>query len=137
METKASAYLYGSIAAIILLLVIFFVGKSYGKNKPPTAIADPNDGNTIFDPTSYTDRLYTDINGLRLPIIHWFRDDSEIWKLVTSLSDSNLVKIMNDWDKRYYSKWKQTLATAVAAESFLTDQGLLTRLKRLEATRKK
>lgn len=133
--------MYLAIAVIVLLLVIFFVGKSYGKNKPPNAINVPDDdvdGVISYDPTSLTDALYKDIKGVSLLGYH----DTTPYFELNKLSDGNLVIVMNDWDNRYYGKNKETLFEAISNEYFLFNQidtvnAIVSRLKKLEATRKK
>ena len=129
------------VGAVILLIVIFFVGKAYGKKTPPKKLPDPGDivdDVTTYDPTAMTDKLWGDIDG-----ISWlYNHDIDIYNELITLSDTNLVKVMNDWDKRYFSKHSETLLQAINGEYYFLDDNdiidaLKARLTKLEATRKK
>ena len=130
------------MVAIILLIVIFFVGKAYGKNLPPKEVPVPLDpgtgGTSTFDPTALTDRLFRDMDGIQLNI---FDRDMDAYNTLNSLSDTDFVKVMNDWDKRYYARSKETLFQAFQGEWFYEtaknlNESLIKRFTRLEATRK-
>jgi hypothetical protein len=139
MKDKAPMYLV--IALVIILVIIFFVGKSYGKNLPPKSIADPKDnadGTTNYNPTALTDSLFNDIEGISWLTYH----DTDPYINLNKLSDTNIVVVMNDWDKRYYNKHKETLFEAIGNEYYLPTQietiyAVMDRLRKLEQTRKK
>lgn len=111
--------LYSSIAGIILILVFFFVGKALGKSTPPDMVPLPNDpgaggtGATGQLPsagiTAITDSLYDDIYSI------WTRDSQPYIDLM-ALSDTDFVRVYNDWNARYYSKDQQTLKQAIDGE---------------------
>lgn len=115
---KEKGYFYLILGAIVFLIVVYFVGKSYGKNKPPREIPlpddDPSGTGSDFDPTSLTDKLYNDIQGWSNPL----NRDMNAWNAFLSLSDTNFVKVLNDWNERYYSKWKETLYQSYLKEKF-------------------
>lgn len=142
------------ITIAIILIALYFIYYGYKKYKYwknlPEEINIPDDdpfkpvtpGSTpsiTFNPQPLTDKLYKDISG-------WaFFNNYEPWQQLSALSDSDIVKIMNDWDKRYYNVWNETLYQAFSGEtrysfnawfqpsSFL---GVLkTRLERLESLR--
>ena len=135
-----------AMAGIVFILVVYFIGRSYGKTVPPSPIPVPQDdpnvkpgsGTPKFDPKPLTDRLYQDIKGWSNP----FDRDMDAWNNLASLSDTNFVIVLNDWDARYYNKWTQTLYQAYMGEKFnpLTSKNLLSSLsqkfERLEKGRK-
>ena len=126
MNNKTLAIIFG---LILLFIVIFFIGKSYGKNESPNEIPDQSDLNpdgygktnnsgqtskTTFDPTFYTDDLWNSIDGVNVLGLR----RSEPYINFYGLSSTNFAKVLNDWDKRYYSKNHETLYTALRNENF-------------------
>lgn len=94
------------IIAIIVLLIIIYIAYRQGKSYRPGAVKLPpdiqgnsgNSGGGLFDPTQYTDDIWTDID-----CIFCFHDPAPYNKALT-LSNTQLVAIWNDWNRRYYEK---------------------------------
>lgn len=131
--------IFGSLIALVL---IFFMGRSYGKTEPPKAIdidgQTDTDGYLVSTITDreinlLTDRLYKDLDG-----IHWIGTsrDEELWYKIVALSDRDLARIVNNWSKNYYSKHKEKLSEAIEDDYFsnLTPmiEVLVTRIKNIE-----
>jgi hypothetical protein len=136
---KIYGYLATGVAVIIFLVIVYFIGKNIGKNTPPPEIKDPGtDFKSSFNPTALTDSLYNDIKGYSNPL----NRNMDAWNAFLALSDTDFIKVLNDWDKRYFSKWQQTLYSAFKDEKFnpFTSANLITsltkRFERIEALRK-
>ena len=135
-----STYIYVAIITAVIMVVAYFVGRAHGKSIGPPSIPVPEDtvggGAPSYDPKPLTDRLYKDIDGLKLK----FQRDWDAWLELQALSDTNIVKVMNDWDARYYNVWRETLAQAYDKEYVLTMSTMLKslppRFERLEKLRK-
>lgn len=72
-----------------------------------------------FDPTAYTDALYQDIDC----IFCWRNYD--IYEKLLALPSSPFRAVADDWNKRYYNKYKQSLAIAIAGENIDGITGLV------------
>lgn len=122
------------LGGTVFLLVIFFVGRYYGRNTPPAEIPVPDDdptkptpsGQSSFDPKPLTDKLYNDIEG----ISGIFNRDMDAWNSLAALSDTDFVKVLNDWNARYWTKHKENLYDAYRGEYFnpITSKNLLSTL---------
>jgi hypothetical protein len=138
---KGNTVFYFILGGIVFLAAVFYAGRSYGKNKPPDPMRVPEDtpGTTEskYDPTALTDRLYRDIKGLSSIA---FRD-MDAWKTLISLSDTDFVKVINDWNQRYYSKYKESLYQAYENEwfnpytTFEFDQALRRRFEKFDKSK--
>lgn len=107
--------LYSSIAGIALILVFFFIGKSYGKSIPPKPVTLPNDnGSSTGQAPDIKIMQITD--ALKEDIYSWFTRDSAPYVELMGLSDTDFVRVYNDWNARYFSKDNQTLKQAIEGE---------------------
>jgi hypothetical protein len=107
--------LYSIIAGIVLILVFFFIGKSYGKSIPPGKVPLPDDnGNSTGQASDSKIMRITD--DLKEDIYSWFTRDSAPYVELMGLSDTDFVRVYNDWNARYYSKDNQTLKQAIEGE---------------------
>jgi hypothetical protein len=104
------------IVTVIIVLIIYFVGKRAGKKYIPSSVDLPSDtptgGNYTFNPGPYTDALYQDIYekvGLR---------NKQAYTDFLNLGNSQIVAVYNDWNKRYYSEDNETLTQAIDGEYF-------------------
>jgi hypothetical protein len=129
--------LYITISVVIVAFVLWFVVKRYIKNRKPPQIDIPDDlgSNNNYNPTAMTDALFNAIQGMSV------YDNTSIYQQFNSLSDNEMALVMNDWDKRYFSKWNQTLFQAFSKEYFwFTNKTLMNsiykRLEKLEQLRK-
>lgn len=125
---------YIIIGVLILALIIYAYVK--GKNKGPGEEDLPMD----MQPTNvgdgkgwnvgnYTDALHKDIYS------YGMRND-KIWLDTVILSNSQLGAIYNDWNKRYYSKDKETITQAISGEWAIAPKvqnAMTTIVKRLES----
>jgi len=111
--------LYIILGAVIFLVIIFFVGKSYGKSIPPKENEIPSDdptgtgGSSEKVITGITDEIYNDISGLTL---FGSSRNFDAYVNLNSLSDADFVRVYNDWNNRYFSKDKETIRQAINNE---------------------
>lgn len=100
-------------AILLIALILYLVFRAGKKYRPSTVILPPDTqpgGITTFNPGTYTDALYNDI-------VCWFcTRDIAAWQDLLELSNSQIVAVYNDWNKRYYEKDKQTLVQALKGE---------------------
>lgn len=108
------------IGVLFAFLIAYWLGKSYGKSLPPKKIPLPDDVEGERGKLSdekikeITDAFYEDIRGVSLFNVHNMQPYMEY--LVVSNKDK--VKIINDWNNRYYHKWNEDLATAIEGEGY-------------------
>lgn len=90
------------IISIIVLLIIIYIAYSRGKSYRPTAVTLPPDIQTgdqhTFDPTQYTDNIWNDID-----CVFCFHDPAP-YNAALTLSNTQIVAIWNDWNRRYFEK---------------------------------
>lgn len=101
---------------LVIILVIYYKGKSAGKKYAPDPVTLPSDtqGNNVpanWNPGTITDALEQDVYGYGLHNIAPYRD-------ALKLSNSQLVAVHNDWNQRKYSKHQETLRQAIAVEFY-------------------
>jgi hypothetical protein len=120
---------------LVMVLGVYFLGRKSGKKYVPDEVELPPDtqpgGATNFNPGPVTDAIYRDIYSWGLRSTQPYRD-------ALNLSNSQLVAVYNDWNKRYFQKDKETLPQAIAGERTLwnydwtiTAGALLSRFKSL------
>lgn len=109
---------YSIIAGLALILIFFFIGKSFGRSIPPAMVPLPNDPGSGTGATGslsdanirlITDALHEDINS-------WFTRDSAPYIDLMALSDTDFVRVYNDWNSRYFNDNKETLKQAIEGE---------------------
>lgn len=105
------------VAVLAVALIIYFAGKKAGKATLPQEVKLPSDTqnqnrqeNPTFNPGPYTDAIYQDI--YEVLGMHNKAPYVELLKL----SNTELVAVYNDWNKRYYSKDKETIVQAIKGE---------------------
>lgn len=108
---KNKRYIFVIIVAGGILYYVY----TQGKNKSPKDVVLPPDiqpnGASNYNPGTITDRIYNDINCVFC--LHTSAPYDEALKL----SNSQLVSVWNDWNKRYWKKNKETLSAALLGES--------------------
>ncbi len=130
------------IAIVASLILIFFMGKSYGKSIPPEDI----NVDDLVDDTGYlvstlsdsdiqflTTRIFKDIEGVNF----WFGSHAgELWYEISNLSDRDLTRVSNYWNNKYYKEHKETLSEAIDSDFFGSlnsiAKSLVRRLQRIE-----
>jgi len=135
-----------AVAVVVLIVILQVYRKIKYRVQQPPRIPVPNDNPFgavtpgSYNPGPLTVKLYEDIRGWK------FFNNYAPWKELSELSDTDVVKVMNEWDKRYFATWGETLLEAFAGETryrvntwfstthFLTI--LRARLERLEKLRK-
>lgn len=116
---NSRVFLYSAIAGIIVILVFFFIGKSYGRNVAPKPVDLPPDtggtgGNAGAQlPEAQIQRLVDD---LKEDIYSWGTRNSEPYVQLLALSNTDYVRAYNDWNSRYYKLDKETLRQAIEGE---------------------
>jgi hypothetical protein len=117
---SSRTWLYIGIAFIVLILVFFFIGKAFGKSMPPKPVELPPDGSgggeggaqlTEAAIQKLTDQLKDDIYSFGTR-------NSEPYIALLALSNTDFVRVYNDWNARYYNEDKETLKQAIAGEYF-------------------
>lgn len=135
------------LTVAIIIAIVYFAGRWSAKNKvakpekiPVPPDLDPNAGGN-WNPGPVTDALYDEI--YRWPV--WTRDNKP-FAVANALNDTRLAMVINDWNRRYFTKDKETLFEAIKGErdslSFISDianrefeglkASLLTRIYKLE-----
>ena len=152
MDSKKLIFPFGFIG-VILIIIIYFAGRSYGRKLPPKPV-DLSDLN--LTPGGYTpsnelsetlikqivDDLYNDIKGWTIQSLPFGPGgrNIEVYMTLLRISDVDLMKVMNLWDQKYYSEWNQTLIEAIEKEYFFPYSKLqnevIARLKFMEQNRK-
>lgn len=109
--SKYRAFIIIAVVIIIIIAIIYFKGRRDGKKYVPEMVKLPVDTNTssTFNPGPYTDALKNDLYGYGLRNAKPYQD-------LLTLSNTQFVAVYNDWNKRYFSKWKETLPQAIKAE---------------------
>jgi hypothetical protein len=128
------------IVVLVILVSIFLLGRYKGKKYVPKEVSLPSDTqpingggvSTSFNPGPYTDAIASDVYDF------FSLHSSQPYNDVLALSNTQVVAIYNDWNKRYFSKHNETLPAAIKAEStgwnysWVTATGaLITRLTKL------
>jgi hypothetical protein len=111
--TNFKEILYVIIVLMIVVAIIYFMGKYAGKATPPEVVRLPNDTNPglTFNAGPYTDAIHKDIYAgiFTGRTVKPYND-------VLLLSDSQLVAIYNDWNKRYFKDDNENLIQAMRSE---------------------
>lgn len=118
-----------TVIIILILLIVYFIGKRAGKAVFPDAVEIPDDrpgtGTKQFNPGGLTDALESDIYG------YWPRNMQPYQDLL-QLSDAGFVTVYNDWNKRYHKKHSETLRQAMAAEIYMNKTPIKTIFQRMD-----
>lgn len=134
------------IGAIVGFILIFFMGKSWGKSTPPSAVnvdgLVDSGGNFVSSMTDsdiqyLTERIFKDLDG-----VNWFiggDHENELWYQVSALSDWDLTRVINYWNKHYYSVNHEKLSEAIDNDYFLDISDVITvllrKIQRIETIR--
>jgi len=121
MENK-----YVILGVLLSLVLIFFMGKSFGKSEPPAAI----DWNGRIDTDGYlvstisaseissiTKRIYDDLDGVNWTFGYSGRDN-DVWYKLSALSDYDLTRVINEWSAKYYKEHHEKLSEAIMSDYF-------------------
>ena len=112
------------VTLVVWLIAYFVIGqviKSVERaNAKPDNITVPDDnpgtgtglGGSSFNPKAYTDRLKQDI------YCFFCTRDHSIYRDLASMSNSNLMKVYNDWNDRYYGQSNETMIQAMNGEVY-------------------
>lgn len=79
--------------------------------KGPDAAPVPA-GAENYNPSSLAQRLYNDISCW--VCLH----DFDVYRELAGLSDAQFIKVYNEYNKNFYSKYNETLAVSIAEEGF-------------------
>jgi hypothetical protein len=95
--------------------LIYYLGRRSWLKEQPKDVELPGDVQPVgqgssFNPGAYTDALERDIYG------KLSTRSSKPYNDVLALSNSQVVAIHNDWNKRYYHKHKETIYQALSRE---------------------
>lgn len=114
------------IGSLISLILIFFMGKSFGKSEPPAAVniegQTDTDGYLVStledrDIRLMTEQLYNDLDGVNWTFGLSGRDN-DLWYRLAALSDRDLVRVINEWYKTFYKKHNEKLSEAIMNDYF-------------------
>lgn len=112
MWAKYRWYIIGG--AILLIALILYLVYRAGKKYVPGPVILPPDtqpgGITTFNPGTYTDAIHTDIT------CYFCVHSSTPYADANALSNSQIVAIYNDWNKRYFEEDKETIVQAIKKE---------------------
>lgn len=112
MWSKYKWWIIGG-AILLIALILFLVYRAGKKYRPETVILPPDTqpgGATTFDASSYTDAIHTDVTCYAC--LH----SSAPYADANALSNSQIVAIYNDWNKRYYQEDNETIVQAIKGE---------------------
>lgn len=109
--TEFRGIIFTGLIIILILVAIYWYGKKSGEQKSPDTVKLPNDVNPspTWNPGPYTDAIWRDVNSFGWREIKPYKD-------LNTLSDSQLVAVYNDWNKRYYAQETITLVQAIENE---------------------
>lgn len=124
-QTKKFWYAVGGI----VLVAIIFAMITMSRNSNPTAgtktYKDENGNQVSFNPKPFTDDMYQAVYG-------YVNSDQKPYENLMSLDDTQFTMVAEDWNKRYFSKDKETLRQAIYGEWFISLQDdIQARFKRL------
>jgi hypothetical protein len=141
MQAQAKAILANKpfqavVGAILLLLLVYWLGRRSWRKEAPKDVKLPSDIQGEGTPTNWNPGAYTD--ALRNELYGWGLRSAKPYNDVLALSNSQVVAIHNDWNRRYHYEYKETLRQAIEKEktvwnySWVTAAGaLIDRLKSL------
>lgn len=113
---NAKIYIIIFLIVVLILLAVFFIGKYKGKQYAPETVILPSDiqGSNVptnWNPGSITDGIYHDLDT-------YLSHDATPYNDALALSNSQLVAVHNDWNKRYFKEFgNMTLVQAIQDES--------------------
>lgn len=136
-KLSPKAILIAIAAILVVVAIIYFLGKKAGKRITPQEVELPSDiqPNEVssFNPGPFTDAIFEDVNET-----FGFRD-AQPYNQALGLSNTQLVAVYNDWNNRYFNKAHKTMTKAIQDEttiwnySFISAaQTLIDRLKSLK-----
>jgi hypothetical protein len=117
---------YVVLGTLLSLVLIFFMGRSFGKSEPPAAIniegQTDTDGYLVssldeIDIRTLTEQVYNDLDGVNWTFGLSGRDN-QVWYRLSALSDRDLVRVINEWSKTYYKKHSEKLSEAILSDYF-------------------
>lgn len=109
----------GIIIVIVVILIIYFWGKRNGKKYTPKEVTLPSDLQgagvpTNWNPSSITDDIYEDLD--EIVGVH----SAIPYENALTLSNSQLVAVWNDWNKRYFNEFgNKNIVQAIKGETSL------------------
>ena len=101
---------------LVIIGVIYYLGKGAGKKYVPNDIVIPPDTQSsgspsVFNPGPYTDAIHEDLDEI------WGVHEAKPYAAANKLSNSQLAAIYNDWNKRYAKDFdSKTIIQAIEDE---------------------
>lgn len=104
-------WIIGIGGGIIILAILFVIVYKKGKLWRPDDVKLPPDtqpgGATNFNPGPYTEAVWKDLDCI------FCTHDAAPYEALMKLSNSQLVSVYNDWNKRYFNKNNETIIQAM------------------------
>jgi len=120
-------YIIVGLIVLAIVLAIFFFGRYKGKQYTPDTVQLPPDTQGLSTPSNWNPGTITDALHADLYSVFALRN-YQIYDDTAALSNSQLVAVHNDWNKRYFNEEKETLRQAIDAEVTAFDTGLRARM---------
>ena len=113
--------------AIILILIVYYIGKGKGTIKPNELPDDTSWGGSLTPEQStnvraLSRRLYKDMDSYMVSV-GWTQRDKEAYFQLLGLSDTLFVAVYNDFNDLYFDKGKGTLTQWIDDENFVLTHG--------------
>lgn len=102
------------LIGVVVLVVGYYIYRQGKKYVPKDVVLPPDiqpGGATNFNAGSFTDAVYDDV------YCYFCLHSATPYNNILTLSNSELVAVYNDWNKRYFSKDNETLVAALLKES--------------------
>lgn len=114
--TKYKMLIISIVFILIIVGIIYYVGKHAGKKYVPDDIIIPGDLHNPGDPKTFNPGPYTDAIHYDLSCYFCVHSPTP-YSSAMKLSNSQLAAVYNDWNKRYSEKFDhQTLIQAIQSE---------------------
>lgn len=114
---KMKNVIIGIAIILVVILIIYFLGKRKGKKYTPQEVELPNDtqGASVplnWNPGTITDDIFEDLDEVA------GTHSAMPYNNALTLSNSQLVAVWNDWNNRYFESFdNKTMTQAIQGDS--------------------